>query len=359
MWGDIAITFLLAFITAYVFTPYSIRLARKVKALDKPKDNRKIHKKIMPRLGGIAIVFGFLVSALYLIIVMVLEKHFDIFANNQYIKLLGFLLGIIIIVIVGYFDDTKGIKPIVKLIGQILAATIIVASGTVMDSIIISRANTIISNEWFLKIFTVIWIVGITNAINLIDGLDGLSTGVSLISSICLIIIFIINSSPIISIIFATALAGSLLGFLPFNFNPARTFMGDIGSNFIGFTLGVISILGVAKTYTAIIIIAPLLVFALPIFDTMLAIIRRIIKTKSLKGVFKADKEHTHHKLVKMGYTQKQAVFMLYGVSAAFGLFAIILLESGLWKAISFALLVIAILAIGFKDILKLRKEDN
>ena len=228
-----------------------------------------------------------------------------------------------------------------------------------MDSIIISRANTIISNVWFLRIFTVIWIVGITNAINLIDGLDGLSTGVSLISSLCLIIIFILNSSPIISIIFATALAGSLLGFLPFNFNPARTFMGDTGSNFIGFTLGVISILGVAKTYTAIILIAPLLVLALPIFDTSLAIIRRIIKTKSIKGVFKADKEHTHHKLVKMGYSQKQAVFILYGVSAAFGLFAIILLESGLWKAISFVLLLFAILTIGYKDILKLRKEDK
>lgn len=359
MWGDIAITFLLAFITAYVFTPYTVRLARKVKALDRPKDKRKVHKKIMPRLGGIAIVLGFLVSAMYLIIAMIIEKKLDIFTNNYYIKLLGFLAGIIILEIFCYLDDTKGIKPIVKLIGQLLAAIVVVASGIVMDTVIIERAGTIISNEWILRIITVIWIVGITNAINLIDGLDGLSTGVSLISSICLIIIFILNSSPIISIILATALAGALLGFLPFNFNPARTFMGDTGSNFIGFTLAIISILGIAKTYTAIIVIAPLLVLALPIFDTSFAIIRRIIREKSFKAVFKADRGHLHHKLIDRGYTQKQAVFILYGISATFGLFAIILLESGIWKAISFALLVLAIVAIGYKDIFRIRKDTS
>lgn len=181
MWGDIAITFLLAFITTYVFTPYTVRLARKVKALDKPKDKRKVHKKIMPRLGGIAIVIGFLVSALYLIIAMIIEKKLDIFTNNYYIKLLGFLAGIIILEIFCYLDDTKGISPIVKLIGQLLAAIVVVASGVVMDTVIIERAGAIISNEWILRIITVVWIVGITNAINLIDGLDGLSTGVSLI----------------------------------------------------------------------------------------------------------------------------------------------------------------------------------
>lgn len=359
MWGDISITFLLAFVTAYVATPYTVRLARKVKALDRPKDKRKIHKKIMPRLGGIAIVLGFLVSAIYLIIAMVIEENLDIFANNYYIKLLSFLASILILEVFCYLDDTKGIKPIVKLLGQLFSAIIVVASGISMNPIIIERAGIIISNEWLLRIITVIWIIVITNAINLIDGLDGLSSGVSLISSICLIIIFILNSSPIISIILATALAGALLGFLPFNFNPARTFMGDTGSNFIGFTLGVISILGVAKTYTAIIIIAPLLVLALPIFDTSFAIIRRILKEKSLKAVFKADRGHLHHKLIDRGYTQKQAVFILYGISATFGLFAIILLESGLWKALSFALLVLAIIAIGYKDIFRIKDKNK
>lgn len=359
MWGDIAITFLIAFMTSYVFTPYTVRLARKVKALDKPKDNRKVHKKLMPRLGGIAIVLGFLVSAIYLIIIMSLEGNINIIKNNYFTKLLGFLTGILILELFCFLDDTKGIKPIIKLFGQILAAVIVASSGLVINKIVIIKAHTIISNEIFLYIFTVIWIVGITNAINLMDGLDGLSTGLSLISSVCLIIIFILNSSPLISIILAAALAGSLLGFLPFNFYPARTFMGDTGSNFIGFTLAVISILGVAKTYTAIIIIAPLLVLALPIFDTFFAIIRRIIKGKSIKAVFKADRGHLHHKLIDKGYTQKQAVFILYGISTAFGLFAIILLESGIWKALSFALLIVAMIAIGYRDIFKVKRIKN
>ena len=236
MLGDISITFLLAFITSYVFTPYTVRLARKVKAIDRPKDKRKVHKRVMPRLGGIAIVLGFLVSAIYLISVMVVEKKLDILANNYHIKLLGFFLAVIILEIFCFFDDKKGLKPIVKLLGQLIAALIVVKSGLVIDKIVIAGSGEIISNELFLQIFTVVWIIGITNAINLIDGLDGLSTGISLISSVCLMIIFILNSSPMISIILATALAGSLLGFLPFNFNPARTVMGDTGSNFIGFT---------------------------------------------------------------------------------------------------------------------------
>ena len=156
-----------------------------------------------------------------------------------------------------------------------------------------------------------------------------------------------------------TALAGSILGFLPYKFNPAKTFLGDTGSNFLGYTLSIISIMGMAKTYTAIVLVAPLLVFALPLLDTTLAIFRRMIKTKSIKGVFKADKEHLHHKLMKHGYSQKQAVLILYGLSATFGIFAIILLDSGIWKALSFALMVVAIVAIGYKDILRIRNDND
>lgn len=212
-------------------------------------------------------------------------------------------------------------------------------------------------NGVFSSILTIGWIVGITNAINLIDGLDGLSSGITLISCISLLIIFSLNESPLIAIILITALAGAIVGFLPYNFNPAKTFIGDVGSNFMGFAIAVISILGVAKTYTAIVIIAPIIVLGLPIFDTIWAIIRRIIKTKSIKGVFKADKGHLHHRLMARGYTQKQAVFILYGITATLGMSAIILLDSGIWKAISFVLLVVAIVAIGYKDILHLRDE--
>ena len=152
-----------------------------------------------------------------------------------------------------------------------------------------------------------------------------------------------------------TALAGALTGFLPFNFNPAKTFIGDTGSNFLGFSLAIISILGVAKTYTLIVIVAPLIVLALPVFDTLFAIIRRLIKGKSLKAVFTPDKGHLHHKMLKNGFTQKEAVLILYGISATLGMFAIVLLESGIWKALSFALIVIAVVALGYKNIFKLR----
>ena len=228
-----------------------------------------------------------------------------------------------------------------------------------MDPIVISHLNTTINGDLILSIITVIWIVGITNAINLIDGLDGLSAGIGIISCFSLLMIFALNGSPLISILLVTALAGSLVGFLPFNFNPAKTFMGDTGSNFLGYALSIISIVGTAKTYTLLVLIAALFVFAIPLLDTSLAIVRRLVKTKSIKGVFKADSEHLHHKIMKKGYSQKQAVFILYGISATCGMFAVILLESGLFKAISFALMVIAIVGIGYKDIFRIRNNKN
>lgn len=359
MWGDIAIAFLLAFITAFVITPYTIRLAKKVGAVDIPND-RRINKKPIPRLGGLAVIAGFLVSAGYLIISMAIEKKIDFISEGLNKKLIGFLLGLIVLEVTCYIDDVKNIKPLVKLAGQILAAILVVSGGILIGNFTIPfKENSFVLNEVFSYILTIGWIVGITNAINLIDGLDGLSSGITLISCVSLLIIFALNESPLIAIVLITALAGAIIGFLPYNFNPAKTFIGDVGSNFMGFSIAVISILGVAKTYTAIVIIAPIMVLALPIFDTLWAIIRRIVKTKSIKGVFKADKGHLHHRLMARGYTQKQSVFILYGITATFGMTAIILLDSGIWKAISFALLVIAIVAIGYKDVLHLQKEYN
>lgn len=357
MWGDIAIAFLLAFITAYVTTPYTIRLAKKVGALDIPKEKRKIHEGAMPRLGGLAVIAGFTISTIYLLIIMSLEKTLILNGYDSYgFKLLGFFLGAIVLSIFCFVDDLRGIPPYIKLLGQILSAIIVVLFGLRMDRIVISHFNTVINSEILLSVLTVIWIVGITNAINLIDGLDGLSAGIGIISCFSLIMIFALNGSPIISILLITALAGALTGFLPFNFNPAKTFIGDTGSNFLGYSLSIIAILGTAKTYTAIVLIAPILALALPIFDTSFAIIRRVVQQKSLKAIFKADRGHLHHKLIDKGYSQKQAVLILYGISATFGLFAVILLESGFWKAISFALLVIAIATIGYKDIFRIKK---
>ena len=259
-------------------------------------------------------------------------------------------LGIIVISIFCVTDDIVTIKPMVKLLGQVIAATIVVAFGVRIDDITPAFLLTQELKEAFSIILTIGWIVGVTNAINLIDGLDGLSAGISVISAVSLLIIFVLNGSPLISILLITALAGALVGFLPFNFAPAKTFIGDTGSNFLGFSLSIISILGVAKTYTAAVIVLPLLALGLPIFDTVWAIIRRLIKGKSIKAIFKADKGHLHHIIVARGFSQKQAVLILYGIAATFGLFAIIFLESGIWKALSFLLMVVVALGLGYKN---------
>ena len=360
MWGDIAIAFLLAFITSFVVTPYSIKLARRIGAVDIPKDERRINTRPMPRLGGIAVILGFVVSIIYLVTIMSIEGTFNLFGQEEYgIKLLGFLGGIIVLAITCIIDDSKGLEPFTKLAGQIIAAIIVVYSGIRIENLNLPFFNSIGLSYTVSIIITLGWIIGITNAINLIDGLDGLSTGIGIISCLSLLIIFSLNYSPLIAILLVTALAGALVGFLPFNFNPAKTFMGDTGSNFLGFSLAVISILGVAKTYTAIVIIAPLIVLALPIFDTIWAIIRRVISGKSIKAIVIPDRGHLHHRLMTKGYSQKQAVLILYAISATLGMFAVILLESGVWKALSFALMIGAVVAIGYKNLFRFKEEGD
>lgn len=351
MWGDIAIAFLLAFIVTFMTTPYTIKIAKKVGAVDVPKDERRMHKKARPRFGGPAVILGFLVAIIYLLIVKSIENTVDLFGPEQYgMKLLGMFMGIVVISIFCIFDDIVSIKPIVKLLGQVIAAIIVVSFGVRINEITPGFLATNELKEAFSVILTIGWIVGVTNAINLIDGLDGLSTGISVISAVSLLIIFVLNESPLISILLITALAGALVGFLPFNFAPAKTFIGDTGSNFLGFSLSIISILGVAKTYTIAVIVLPILVLGLPIFETIWTIIRRLIKGKSIKAIFKADKGHLHHLIVARGFSQKQAVLILYGIAATFGLFAIIMLESGIWKALSFLLMVIVALGLGYKN---------
>ena len=308
-----------------------------------------------------AVIAGFLVSVIYLLFTTYFEGKLEFFGEDQYwLKLTGFFAGIIVLGIVCYIDDVKGIPSYAKLIAQIIAAIIVVACGIKIEDISIPfTEGKIVISGVASYILTVCWIIGITNAINLIDGLDGLSSGVTLISCLSLLMVFALNGSPLIAIILITALAGAIVGFLPFNFSPAKTFIGDTGSNFMGFALAIISILGVAKTYTALVLIAPIIILGMPIFDTLFAIFRRLIKGKSLKAVFKPDKGHLHHKLMAKGYTQKQAVLIMYGITAILGMFAVILLESGIWKALSFALLIIAIVAIGYRDMERFMESEE
>ena len=274
-------------------------------------------------------------------------------------KLIGLFLGIVIISITCIIDDIKTIKPIVKLSGQLLAAIVAVAFGIRIESINVSIIQAPELGEILSTIVTIVWIVGVTNSINLIDGLDGLSSGISVISAISLLIIFLLNGSAMVPIILITALAGALVGFLPFNFAPAKTFIGDTGSNFLGYTISIIAILGMAKTYTLAVIILPLIVLGLPIFDTLWAIIRRLIKGKSIKAIFKADKGHLHHRIVARGFSQKQAVLILYGISATFGIFAIIFFDSGIWKALSFLMMVIVAIGLGYRNFQEEHSDEN
>ena len=359
MWGDIAIAFTIAFVTAFMLTPHTIKLAKKLGAVDTPKDQRRINKITMPRLGGLAVITGFIVSIVYLLIVMSIEGNINLIEDNTHMKLIGFVLGALVIGITCFIDDVKGVKAIIKLIAQIVAAMICIKSGILIENVSLPFIDGSKIPIGVYEVVTVFWIVGITNALNLIDGLDGLSTGITLISCLSLLIIFSLNGSPLISIILITALGGSLVGFLPYNFNPAKTFIGDTGSNFLGYCLSVISILGIAKTYTAIVIVAPIIVLALPLFDTVFAVIRRVIKGKSLKAIIQPDANHLHHKMLRKGFSQKQAVLVLYGISAVFGMFAIILMESGILKALSFALIIIVVIAIGYKEFFKQRLLES
>ena len=362
MWGNIAIAFLIAFIVSFMATPYTIKIAEKIGAVDIPKDKRRMHKSAMPKFGGPAVILGFLISAIYLLAIMNIEGSINLFSEENYFtKLIGIFIGILIITVTGIVDDIKTIKPLTKLAGQLLAAIAVVHFGVRIEHMTIPFITETLklSNTAVSSLITVIWIVGITNAINLTDGLDGLSSGITLISCISLLIIFALNGSPLIAIILITSLIGALLGFLPYNFSPAKTFIGDTGSNFLGFMLSIISILGVAKTYTIAVIVLPVIVLGLPIIDVVFAIIRRLVKGKSIKAIFQADKGHLHHKLVAQGFSQKQAVLIMYGASAACGMFAIILFDSGIWKALSFLLMFIAAVAIGYKNFSKEKEEKK
>lgn len=362
MWGDIIIAFILAFITSFMITPKTIRLAKKLGAVDNAGE-RRVNKNQIPRLGGLAVIAGFVVSVTYLLISLCLENQLNLYEGDYHLKLIGFFIGALIIAVTCFIDDVKDLSAIIKLIMQVIAAAVVVALGIRIDVSNFQIFHVFTDSYNVLNILSIIvtfgWIIGITNAINLIDGLDGLSSGISIISCVSMLIIFILNESPLVAIVLITALIGALTGFLPYNLNPAKTFIGDAGSNFLGFSIAIISILGVAKTYTAIVVVAPIIVLGLPIFDTLFAIIRRIVKNKSIKGVMKPDAGHVHHKLLQHGFSQKEAVIILYCVSTCLGMFAIICLESGIGKALSFLLIAIAAFTLGIQEVAATFGKEN
>ena len=314
-WVRIVLAAGVAFIVAYVTTPGVKRFAERVGAIDVPKDGRRVHDHPIPRMGGLAIFLGFVLSVLLFV--------------NMSLPVMGLLLGAVIIAVLGAVDDIVSLSPLVKLAGQILAAVVAIRCGLVFDTI--SNPN-FFSQDAFIQIgslsvpLTLLWIVGCTNAVNLIDGLDGLAVGVSAISSLTMFVVSLYVATPVVSILLA-ALVGACVGFMPFNLNPAQIFMGDVGSQLLGFILSTVSILGLFKFHAIVTFIVPVLALAVPLTDTTFAFFRRIAHGQS---PFKADRGHLHHRLLAMGMNQKQAVAVIYGISALLGLVAVLITGDGL-----------------------------
>ncbi len=320
--GLVLATLGVAFLVALITTPIVKELAYKVGAVDDPKKDkdpgRRMHDRPIPRMGGLAIFLGFFVSVL-------------LFAPLER-SMRGMMLGAVVIVVLGIFDDIYDLPALFKFGVQIIAALVAVYAGNVITTL--SNPNVLSENPywdlgWLAIPISVLWIVACTNAVNLIDGLDGLACGVSTISSMTLLVIALLVGEAQTSILVA-ALVGGCLGFLPYNLNPAKIFMGDTGSTFLGYALGVISIQGLFKVYTIISFVVPFLMLGLPIFDTAFAFVRRIAHGQS---PMHPDRSHVHHRLIDMGFSQKQAVAILYVISAILGLSAVVLTTSGALRA--------------------------
>jgi len=321
----IYLTMLLCIILSILITPLVIKLAFKIGATDKP-NQRKVHQKIMPRLGGLAIYISFVFGVW--------------FYQPQSPYLMSIIVGATIIIITGIFDDMFEISAKLKLFGQLAAAGVVVAWGGVQVEFINLPFSDGILEFGFLSVpITILWIVGITNAINLIDGLDGLAAGVSSIALITISGMAILFGNPFV-VVMASIVLASTLGFLVFNFHPAKIFMGDTGALFLGFMISVLSLLGF-KTSAFISFIIPIIILGVPISDTFFAILRRIVNKKPLMA---PDKSHLHHCLLGLGFTHRQTVLLIYAMAAFFGLVAVILSQAKLLG--SFALIIVLLVII-------------
>lgn len=315
--------FLLSLVIAALSTPIVKKLAYKLGAIDVPKDERRVHNKPIPRMGGLAIYLAFAFCSLYF-------SGFDK-------RVVGIVIGGTLIVVMGIIDDIKNLKPLPKFAFQIAAALVLISFDISVKSITVPffiRGGSLNVGYFGIPI-TLIWVVGITNAINFIDGLDGLACGIGLISSLTLFGVAIISGRDV-SVLLTVVLAGACMGFLPYNFNPASIFMGDTGSQFLGFTLAAISIHGAIKSAAAVAVAVPILALGLPIYDTLFAMVRRKINNKPMS---QADRGHFHHRLLDLGLTQRQAVYIMYIVSGLLGISAILAMEMSSKK--SYTLLIV------------------
>jgi len=331
--GAFWMVFLTAFLLTLAFSPVAIRIAPLIGAVDIPKDERRMHTKPMPRFGGMAICIGTLLAVALAawVALPLLERYFSVaypyatWMKQPVGQIPGIIIGGFFIYLLGVVDDLKGMPAKVKLLGQIGVACIAFGFG-VRIQFITNHFGTEFgdTHSYFAGalsfLVTVIWIVAIVNMINLIDGLDGLAAGVSAIASLCIAYTAYIHGSYLAALAMI-ALAGGSLGFIPFNFHPARIFMGDSGSMFLGYMIATISIMGPTKSATLMATFVPILVLGLPIFDTGFAILRRFVNHRP---IMEADKGHLHHRLMASGMGQRRTVLTLYGISGIMGVAAVL-----------------------------------
>jgi UDP-GlcNAc:undecaprenyl-phosphate GlcNAc-1-phosphate transferase len=332
MYNHVIIGFIASFFVTIIVTPFVIKLAYRLNVTDKP-NLRKVHSKIMPRMGGLAIFLGVLVGY---------------FVSGLYMeKVMSISFGALLIIILGLLDDKFELSAKIKFIAQILIATIVVRSGLHLEVNQLGipfLGDVSVEGNILGSIITVIWIVGITNAINLIDGLDGLSAGVSTIGIGTIAVLAFANDKLMI-LTFCLIIMGATIAFLFYNFHPAKIFMGDTGALFLGYSIAVLSLLGAYKSVTLFSVVIPIIILGVPVFDTLTAVMRRIVNKRPISS---PDREHLHHRLIDLGLSQRATVLLIYAFGLLFSSAAILLSKATMWNTviiISVLLIVLEVIA--------------
>ncbi|MCS7243945.1 MAG: MraY family glycosyltransferase [Candidatus Calescibacterium sp.] len=319
------IIFTLSFLVVLFVTPVVIRVCKQYNIVDNP-DERRIHKEPIPRLGGISVIVSVIFSVLFFVMLILFfePEFFKVkYFKYDFLQIVGIVFSLFVITLVGIMDDLFQIDAKKKLLFQILCANVLYFTGSKITFLSNLGNYPVVIGDFLGYVLTILWIVGLTNAINLIDGMDGALAGIAAITSFTLGLLAVIQGQTVLAV-FVFALSGSLLGFLRYNFNPAKIFLGDTGSLFIGMFMSIVSLLGYFKKATIISLLVPVIIFAIPIFDTLWAILRRIVKRQH---IFQPDKEHIHHKLLQLGLNQKQAAFILYFITIFLSVVAVVLIK--------------------------------
>ena len=341
--------FLVALLATLLATPLAKCIAQHLGAIDKP-DERRINKVPIPRMGGIGIALGLVAAVAVQVAGTKLLGWPTVFVPHMQLQGVDYKLltvAVVIVFLTGAIDDVRNLKPRQKLLGQVLAACIAAASGLVIGNVANPFTAELIPIGWLAYPITVVYLVAFTNVINLIDGLDGLAAGITAIS--CAAMFYLsYEAHQIDAAVLACILAGCCLGFLRYNFNPASIFMGDCGSNMLGFLLGVIALLGVNRVAAATTLIVPLVIAGVPIIDTFAAIVRR---RRGHTAISQADTGHIQHRLIKQGFDQKQAALMIYGWSILLAAGAIIMTKVALPLRFVVFILLVGVSAVFIKKL--------